>query len=293
MRPLPPLNSLKIFFLTSRCKSFSQAAVQAHLTKGAISQQIKSLEEWMDVRLFIRSSDGIELTSHGMALMKTCEAAFSLLENQLYTLKNKTNAVTKINIGCSASFLRNIFLQNQTKIKAKLPEYQLAYHSTATIDSLLNNRVDIFLSREIYPSTLGLKDVSLFKDEIGLVATRHYMDRHAQGITVCHALSRESAWDEWCSVSGHTLPVADEQRFETLNLALDAARFGVGVAVAPWFMVEAEIQQGHLHAPFGFVECGTGTWLYHREDAASELLEFIDKIKIIVNDMKMAPHGRL
>jgi LysR family glycine cleavage system transcriptional activator len=290
MKQLPPLNSLRIFLQASRCESFTQAASRIHLTKGAVSHQIKILEDWLDVRLFIRNNDGIELTRHGAELKKTCETVFSLLEEKVYSLKNKTGKTTKINIGCSASLLRNIFFQNQKKIKVLIPEFQIAYDSTATIDSLLNNTVDIFLSREIYPSVMGLKEVMLFKDEIGLVTTRNYMDQHTQGITVCHALSRESAWDEWCITSTHTLSVTDELRFNTLYLALDAVRFGLGVAVAPWFMVETEINQGHLYAPFGFVECGTGTWLYHRKNAGSSVLQFIDSLKFIVNDIKVAPH---
>lgn len=290
MKQLPPLNAMKVFLLTSRCDSFTQAASVVHLTKGAISQQIKLLEEWLGVKLFIRTSGGIELTSQGAELKKTCEAAFSLLEEQIYKLKKQKEKVTKINVGCSASLLSNIFLKNQLKITHKLPEFQLAYHSGVTIDALLNNTVDIFLSGEKYPSGMGVKETMLFKDEIGLIATQSYMERHSQGITVCHALSRKSAWQEWCTASDQSLSVTDELCFATLQLALDAARFGLGVAVAPWFMVETDIRQGHLHAPFGFVECGTGTWLYYREEAADTILQFIDGLKLIVNDIKAAPH---
>lgn len=290
MKKLPPLNSLKIFLQASRCESFTQTASEIHLTKGAISHQIKILEDWLCVRLFIRNNDGVELTIYGAELKKTCEAVFSLLEEKIYSLKNKTRETTKINIGCSASLLKTIFFKNQKKINAMMPECQLAYNSTATINSLLNNTVDIFLSRGIYPSVTGLKEVMLFKDEIGLVATRNHMEQHPKGVTVCHALSRESAWYEWCLSSTHTLSVTDELRFDTLYLALDAVRFGLGVTVAPWFMVETEINQGHLYAPFGFVECGTGTWLYHRENAGSSVLQFIDSLKFIVNDIKAAPH---
>ncbi|MBS0910547.1 LysR family transcriptional regulator [Tatumella sp. JGM118] len=295
MKQIPPLNSLKVFFWTSQCSSFSQAASDNHLTKGAISLQIKQLEDWLGVKLFIRSRDGVELTRHGVELKKTCEIVFSLLEDQVQTLKKNTKAVTKINIGCSGSLLRHLFLQNQKRISAEFPEYQLVYNTTTTIDSLFNNTTDVYLSRGIPALTEGLKEVMLFRDEIGLVASRNYLERHAQGITVCHALSRESAWDEWCRTSCQMqmLPVVDELRFESLSLALDAARFGLGVVVAPWFLAEPEIRQGNLFAPFGFVECGTGTRLYHRDDVSDAILQFIDKFQSTVTGLKKAPHNDL
>lgn len=293
MKPLPPLNSLKTFMLTSRYNSFSQAAIDNYMTKGAVSQQIKLLEDWMGVRLFMRTSAGIELTSAGIELKKTCDISFSLLENKIYELKKKISKLTKIKIGCSSSILRHLFLQNQNKINSELPEFQLSYDTTATIDSLLNNSIDIYLSREVYPPVIGLKEVTLFKDEIGMVSARNYLDRHVEGVTVCHAQSRGSAWNEWCTASGRMLPVIDELYFETLSLALDAARFGLGVVVAPWFVVEPEIRLGNLHSPFGFVECGRGTWLYHLESSSNDTMHFIDKLKYIANELKVAPLNKL
>ncbi|USP12500.1 LysR family transcriptional regulator [Vibrio gazogenes] len=79
-RDLPPLNSLRIFEMIAGYPSFSKAAEENHMTKGAISQQIKILEDWYGITLFNRSKAGIELTEVGNILLNKCQSVFSELE---------------------------------------------------------------------------------------------------------------------------------------------------------------------------------------------------------------------
>lgn len=282
MKKLPPLNSLRIFLLTSKFDSFTQASGQINLTKGAISQQIKMLENWMGFQLFVRGHEGISLTSQGEELKRVCETAFSLLENEVRTLKDKCYEKLSLNIGCSSSILSYMFLRNQKLINNKLENYQLNYNTRATVNSLLNNDIDIFLSRDRYPKVEGLSESLLFKDEIGVVAEPGYIITPFNGIKICHSLSRKTAWHEWCSVSKKKITIEKELYFETLSLALDAARFGLGITVAPKFIVERDIRRGHLYAPYGFVECATGTWLYYRESSSNNVVNFIEQLKSII-----------
>ncbi|WP_315980214.1 LysR family transcriptional regulator [Aliamphritea spongicola] len=56
MNRLPPLKALQAFRHAGECGSFKEAAEQLHVTQAAISQQIRSLEEHLDVRLFQRKT---------------------------------------------------------------------------------------------------------------------------------------------------------------------------------------------------------------------------------------------
>jgi len=67
-RDLPPLNALRAFEATARLNSVSQAAEQLHVTHGAVSRQLKVLEEHLGVSLFVKEGRGLKLTDSGIRL---------------------------------------------------------------------------------------------------------------------------------------------------------------------------------------------------------------------------------
>jgi len=62
MRQLPPLNSLRAFEATARHLSFTKAADELNVTAGAVSQQVKQLEAYLGIQLFLRKNRKILLT---------------------------------------------------------------------------------------------------------------------------------------------------------------------------------------------------------------------------------------
>jgi DNA-binding transcriptional LysR family regulator len=66
--------------------------------------------------------------------------------------------------------------------------------------------------------------------------------------------TRKEAWNEWLSAVGRRdLLVKVHEEYEHFNLMLQAASFGVGIAVAPRYLVERELATGQPIAPYGFV----------------------------------------
>ena len=74
---LPPLTSLAVFEATARLASFSRAADEMNVTKGAVSRQIKALEDELGIRLFIRDKNGVQLTAAAQDLFAEISASFS------------------------------------------------------------------------------------------------------------------------------------------------------------------------------------------------------------------------
>jgi len=68
-RSLPPLSSLRSFEAVARLLSFSKAAEELHVTPGAISQQIRSLEELLGTRLFDRTRRSVALTDVAIRML--------------------------------------------------------------------------------------------------------------------------------------------------------------------------------------------------------------------------------
>jgi len=70
MRQLPSLNTLRVFEEVARHRSFSQAAIGLNVTQGAVSRQIKQLEDYLGVALFVRTPQGLSLTEAGSNLSR-------------------------------------------------------------------------------------------------------------------------------------------------------------------------------------------------------------------------------
>ncbi|WP_461320455.1 LysR family transcriptional regulator [Bradyrhizobium elkanii] len=87
MRKLPILKSLHLFEAVSEFPSFSRAAERLNMTTGAVSYQMRLLEDWFGRRLFVRHSSGVRLTSDGEQLKRSCASAFTMLEKGCYELR--------------------------------------------------------------------------------------------------------------------------------------------------------------------------------------------------------------
>ena len=62
---MPPLIALRVFEAVARNLSFTKAAEELHVTQAAVSHQVRKLEEWLQVTLFLRMNRSIKLTKEG------------------------------------------------------------------------------------------------------------------------------------------------------------------------------------------------------------------------------------
>src|SRR6218665_1386086 len=78
---LPPLATLPAFSIAARTGSLTLAARELHLTPGAISRQIKSLEDTLGVQLFHRGHNAISLTDAGRQYLTHVNAALATIDS--------------------------------------------------------------------------------------------------------------------------------------------------------------------------------------------------------------------
>jgi LysR family transcriptional regulator, glycine cleavage system transcriptional activator len=76
LRRLPPLNALKAFEAAARHESFTRAAEELFVTQGAVSHQVKALEEELGVKLFNRERQRLVITEAGRQYLTTLRDAF-------------------------------------------------------------------------------------------------------------------------------------------------------------------------------------------------------------------------
>lgn len=76
---LPPLNALRVFDAAARHLSFTRAADELFVTQAAVSHQIKSLEDFLGLKLFRRRNRSLLLTEEGQSYFQDIKEIFSQL----------------------------------------------------------------------------------------------------------------------------------------------------------------------------------------------------------------------
>ncbi|WP_277590160.1 LysR family transcriptional regulator [Pseudomonas chlororaphis] len=260
---LPPLNALRAFEATARLNSVSQAAEQLHVTHGAVSRQLKVLEEHLGVSLFVKEGRGLKLTDAGMRLRDASSDAFERLRTVCAELSQSTVDAPFV-LGCSGSLLARWFIPRLGRLNADLPDLRL--HLSAGEGDLDPRRpgLDALLVFAEPPWPADMQVFELASERIGPVLSPRY-SRYEQlreapasallNETLLQTTSRPQAWPSWARQNGIDAGALKfGQGFEHLYYLLEAAVAGLGVAIAPQPLVAEDLRAGRLVAPWGFCE---------------------------------------
>lgn len=260
-RTLPPLNALKAFEAAARHESVSIAAQDLHVTHGAVSRQIRLLEDDLGCALFSRRGRGLVLTAAGRELLAATAGAFNSLRAACTRLRRRPQGGPLV-LGCPGSLLARWMIPRLERLRQDLPG--LALHLAAseqTPDPALDGLdAALLVTAPPWPATWRVH--ILAAECIGPVlspqsrAAARLRGAAADAVLdepLLHTASRPQAWPQWAAAQG--LPAAalrPEQGFEHLYYLLEAAVAGLGVAIAPRRLVTDDLTAGRLLAPWGF-----------------------------------------
>jgi LysR family transcriptional regulator, glycine cleavage system transcriptional activator len=149
---LPPLNALRAFEAAARHLSFKQAAHELHVTAGAVSQQVRLLEERLGVQLFERRTRQVILTSGGETYLMRVRQAFRSLADA--TAELKPEGVTGLlHIGVHASFVVDGLRTRLAQFRQTQPQVAIRLSQPAGLHELLEGKVDVVLADRVqrYP----------------------------------------------------------------------------------------------------------------------------------------------
>lgn len=270
MRKLPSLRALYCFEAVSNFDSFTAAANELNLTHGAISHQIRTLEEWFGKKLFIRHSIGVSLTTDGSLLKEACSKGFELIESECDAIQSTPDTKT-VSVGCSSSFLAHWLLPKLggNSIKGGDQEITISFETKANLRSVQRGEVDILIADEWASPVDGVDSTKFREDRFGPVCKPDIAEEMTQvgdlaNYALLHAKSRPNAWLDWGKSVELSLDHINGEMFETLSLSIEAARFGRGVAIAPDIVVKKDLNTRDLVAPFGFSTAQMATYLYFK-----------------------------
>jgi LysR family glycine cleavage system transcriptional activator len=256
-----PLGALRVFEAVAAHLNFSEAAEALNVTPAAVSQQIKTLESYIQVPLFRRSGRRVEITDEGLELLPAIRAGLEQLESAIHHIKQYGRA-GPLQISLVSSFLQIWLLPRIRSFRRKRPDVELRFHtSRELVDfSRASIHVAIRFGRGNYPN---LHCEKLLDDWIVPVGTPELIKQYGM-IERGADLSRypllegdDAPWRIWQKTGEE---VAWQSRPPTIDDSaglMIAAEEGLGFALSRWTVVTRSLQKGTLRLaskealPFG------------------------------------------
>jgi LysR family glycine cleavage system transcriptional activator len=249
-RILPPLETFRFFEAAARHLNFTRAAEEMHVTHGAVSQRIKSLEEHLGTPLFRRRGKGMLLTDEGHRLLERVQAAIGEITEGVEAILpgNGAQILTISTVPCFAAYW---LLPRLADFNEHHPEIQVNIRATRSLVNFNRDDVDIAL-RFGLGTWPGLISIKLYDEELVPVCSPAFqggrLPRVPGDLLKTRLLHDErQPWSIWFEAVG--LDYRDsgqEPRYGDVNLLVPAAIGGLGVALARASLVEADVAAGRL-----------------------------------------------
>ena len=267
------LSSYWIFYTVANAGNISKAAKELYISQPAISKSIQKLEESLNCKLFSRSSRGVVLTDEGSLLYGHVKEAFETLETGEEKLKRSIElGVGHLKIGVSSTLCKYMLLPYLKEFIKRNPHISISINCQSTNETLrllednkidiglvgkpantknisfyyLDNIEDIFVTTKDYLRNLGARGIK--KSEILQNSTLMLLDKNN--------MTRQYIDDY---LQENQISVADSIDISNMDLLIDFAKIGVGVACVIKSFVKKDLENGSL------IEIPLGIPIHKRE----------------------------
>jgi DNA-binding transcriptional LysR family regulator len=249
-RPLPPLGPLPSFEATLRLGSMTRAAEELGRTHGAVSRQIRQLEEALHLPLLERQPGALRPTAAGATLFAAVTQAFATLEGATARLAPPGHDA-ELRLACGSTFAARWLVPRLPRFYARHPTISVSlvmvrhsYQDARDFD------VATSWDRLGYPAPKGRHVHPLAEARLGIIAAPDLPVRH--GATLLEAETRlvaetmEAGWAAFAQQSGLVLRTQRDMRFPHLHHCIEACLSGLGIALVETRLVEDHLAAGRL-----------------------------------------------
>ncbi|MFM0640212.1 LysR substrate-binding domain-containing protein [Paraburkholderia metrosideri] len=253
MRTLPPLSLLRAFEATARNGSVTKAAEELFRTHGAVSRQLKLLQEHVGSALFDKEGTGLKLNQHGQDLYVLVSSVFEQLEHGYTRLQAQVQG-SGLHVACSATFAMRWLVPNLADFYRACPDIRIRLSMTSARE-IRTEGADLVIAWDLtsYPEADRSRAIPLAPVAFGPVCIPGYRNSATTGARIAHDFT-SSAWTHWEAQTGTRIGTDGQITFPHTHLCIEAALSGLGVALVEKRLIRRELDEGLLVAPWGFVQ---------------------------------------
>jgi len=254
---------MRCFEASARLGGFSAAADELSVTPGAVSQQVKALEDWVGVPLFERRSQGVVLTPLGAQVADEFTAAFDALGTALHGLRAKATQ-TIINIAALPSIAQLWLGQRLPAVRAAFPDLSI---SVTAMENPPNLQREVFDLSVFFGVPTGRSSQQVLHDDVifpvcaPALASRLKAPKDLLETTLIYDASWSDDWALWLRQANLPEHIAQPGPvFSLYAMAIQEVISGAGVMIGHQALIGHHLQSGALVSPFG-THASTGNTL--------------------------------
>ena len=263
MTRLPPLNALRAFEAAARHGGFIAAAEELHVTRGAISRHVKTLEDHLGVFLFHRHPRGVTLTEAGARLLPVLTDAFQRISEGARRVSDRGDTLRII---CPPAMSVRWLLPRLPEFRARHPEIRLSVTTDFFGDRGFDGieyQIGFSVEHPIRPRAPHIRVAPLLPYVLTPACSPAYLAQYGPleapaDLARC-TLLREGGhvedWGDWTAHFSVDLDISQADRFPNFDLVTKAATMGAGVLMADLALCDEEFSHGTIVAPFPHLAC--------------------------------------
>jgi LysR family glycine cleavage system transcriptional activator len=253
-RRLPPLNGLKAFEAAARSESFTRAAKELNVTQGAVSHQVKALEDTLGLKLFHRERQRLILTEAGRDYLTVIRDALDQIAVGTERLLQRQGSGV-LTVSTSPDFAAKWLVNRLSRFVEKYPDVDLRVSATTHYVDFARDDVDIAI-RHGDGNWPGLDVQRLYSERLfpvcspKLVAGRNRITKAAD-LLKFPLLRLEDAknWARLLEAAGVKATVRPGPVLNRASMLIDAAIDGQGIALARTALAAWDLINGRLVRP--------------------------------------------
>jgi LysR family transcriptional regulator, glycine cleavage system transcriptional activator len=301
-RKLPPMTSLRGFEAAARHMSFSDAATEMQLTQGAVSRQIRALEGYLNLPLFVRKTRRVVLTPAGSELFPVVRDVLDQIERTTSQLKKKSKSKTLV-ISVLPTLASTWIMPRLHMFTESRNHLDLRIVTSIEPVDLANERIDVALRvgrlpGHCYDKARPRIELEMVANWDGITADELFADTLVpicspallQGRTIrranellayplIHTSSRRHAWPDW--LRAHRVVSSEKRKLEFGHffMSMEAALRGQGIAIVPEVLLSLHKDAHRLTRIFGPSISSAGGYylLTHESKAKSREVQSLRK----------------
>ncbi len=262
-RALPSLNALRAFEAFARHGRMTLAADELCVTHGAISRQIRQLEEQLGVALTEGPRSRLRMTPEGLKLAQALSPAFDQIEAAVP--RPPQVGPRPLVVSCLPTFAMKWLIPRLPRFQAAHPDIPVRVMESNGPFDFRADGVDLAIRMRVDGDTRSADgEVTPFMPHFHgpvmspeLAAAGEATLERIGRLPRLHTRTFMESWNDWArklagGPEGLPAPIS-HQEFDHYFYMIEAAAAGLGVAVGPWAFVQRDLASGRLVAPLGFV----------------------------------------
>ena len=257
MRKIPSTQALTCFEAAARHESYTRAAQELSLTQSAVSRQINALEDFLGVPLFRRTRHGVTLTPGGLGYWRQVSRRLQGLERDTLDVMTRRGLGGSLALAAVPTFATRWLIPRLPLLAAQHPDI-VVHIDTRTRPFLFG---DTEFDAALFAGTAeqvahwpGTRAIHLMQEDVVpvcspalLQGSKALSPQDVAGMPLLQQSTRPYGWQQWFDAQQVDAPLAmDGPRHELFSMLAVAAAHGLGVALMPLMLIEAELARGEL-----------------------------------------------